>query len=171
MSTRSMTLVQQSYSGPDAFIPLYRHCDGYPAEAGAAIVEALNSLTAEKDGSRLSGACEAIVSRLLKGDIGEYRLANWMPNDQGDLEHVYWIFREINNGSWSNWKIRHAARAGWVESQKTVDDWPTATYSLAEFVAFVNLERQQMNKRIAQLRATSKHYADCEDYPMLEVRP
>jgi len=164
MSTRSMTLVQQPYSGKDSFIALYRHCDGYPAEAGAAVIEALRQTPPPAD--RICGpglSCEDIVRRLLAGDLGEYRLADWTPSDQGDLEHVYVLTRK--DGIWS---VRWAHREGWDEKQESWRDWPQANYSLAEFVRIVNCERKQTNARIAQLRKSSAAYADREDYPMLE---
>jgi hypothetical protein len=150
MSTRSMTLVQQLYSGVDDFIPLYRHCDGYPAEAGAALLEAL------KDNPK---TCEAVVKRLLVGDIGEYRLATWMPDKQGDLEHVYVVASK--DGAWT---IRHySRRRGWEEGTEDYrgKGWDSALYSLEDFRMLVNRDRQEMNSTMRARRM------ECEPYPML----
>jgi hypothetical protein len=146
-----MTLIQQLYSGKrDDFVPLYRHCDGYPAEAGAALLEAL------RDNPK---SCEEIVKRLLVGDIGEYRLATWMPEDQGDLEHVYVVSRQ--DGAWTI--KQHSRRRGWAEG---TDDyrgsgWYAVLYSLDDFRKIVNRDRQEMNGRMKARGMT------CEPYPML----
>jgi hypothetical protein len=136
MSTRSMTLVQQLHYGLDDFVPLYRHCDGYPAEAGAALLEAL------KDNPK---TCEAVVKRLLVGDIGEYRLATWMPERQGDLEHVYVVARQ--DGKWT---IRHHSRKHHAWGEGTEDyrgeGWDSVSYILDEFRQMVNRDRQEMNE-------------------------
>lgn len=83
MSTRSMTIVAQPYSDANAFAPLYRHSDGYPAEAGKAIVDVLETFPT---------CCEDIVAKLLSlrydSSPGRtypepiYRAATWGPADQ-----------------------------------------------------------------------------------------
>lgn len=153
MSTRSMTLVQQTYSGDrDAFIPLYRHCDGYPAEAGAALLEAL------KDNPR---TCEDIVRRLLVGDIGEYRLATWGPEEQGDLEHVYVVRRE--NDAWrvTHHSLMPGSEGGTAREDYRSNAWAVRDCSLQELREIVNQERMAINGRMRACQINA------EPYPML----
>lgn len=169
MSTRSMTIVEQPYSGDaDAFVPLYRHCDGYPAEAGAALCEIL---------AREPQDAEAIVCALLALRYDQspyqshpepvYRAATWQPEDQGDLEHVYKVHRA--EGAW---RVTHYALSRGVPDKDREDyrRWPNADYSLPEFVDLVNRERRLCNARLKQLASTSKFYADASPYAMLEPR-
>ena len=145
MSTRSMTMVAQPYSGDGKYIALYRHCDGYPSVAGAAIAEVL---------SRVSLNCEGICVALLTLPDAEYRLATWMPSEQGDLEHIYtlqWNGRNAGSADYSGaWSIKHEKRIAWND---TPADWESKSYTLAEWVKFVERERKAMEARIAAYHA------------------
>jgi hypothetical protein len=163
-----MTIIHQPYDNPDSFLTLYRHCDGYPAEAGAAIIEVLKGNPPD---------CEAILAGLLamrydrKDGTSEpiYRPVTYGPDQQGDLEHVYSIRRQKADDGTVAWTVTHSHRIGWTEGSDEVPSWPKQTYSLAAFVEVVNQERRQMNYRLKQLRASSKHYAEATDYPMLTL--
>jgi hypothetical protein len=163
-----MTIIYQPYDGPDSFLTLYRHCDGYPAEAGAAIVEVLKGNPPD---------CETILAGLLsmrynhEGRPSEpiYRPVTYGPDQQGDLEHVYAIRRQHTEDGAQFWTITHSHRIGWTEGQDEWTSWPKQTYTLAGFVEVVNQERRQMNYRLKGLRASSKHYAEATDYPMLTL--
>ena len=140
MSTRSMTLVQQRYDSPDDFIPLYRHCDGYLSEAGKAILKALDTDPAPLD-------CEQVLARLLAerydyegNDCGPiYRAATWMPDKQGDLEHVYVLRYDLDPEAEHLgprlparlWTVTHYHREAWGDDDYR--KWPNDTYTVEQF--------------------------------------
>jgi hypothetical protein len=137
---------------------LYRHCDGYPAEAGAALLEAV----ARAHGVGQPSAAE--VTRRLLGqpseERGDYELADWRPEDQGDLEHVYVV--EVREPA----MVTHYARAG--SSDADADDyrkWPHARHTLAAFAEVVNLDRRGINNRMKARGSSS------EPYPMVSAQP
>jgi hypothetical protein len=173
MSTRSMVVVAQRYDGDGGKgIPLYRHSDGYLAEAGAAIVETLKDNPPD---------CEAVLARLLAlryeydgEDHGPiYRAATWRPEGQSDLEHVYAINYFTVGGARCGvrnaatvWRIKHFHREGWTEKGAGGGDyreWPVTEYTVEGFAAAVNAERREINVRMDERKAT------CSRYPMLEV--
>lgn len=171
MSTRSMTLVEQSYSGKNEFIPLYRHCDGYPAEAGATIAEAL---------MRAPTCAEDVLCYLLglryDGHGGHqephYRAATWMPNEQGDLEHVYIIERACIDADGGGvrpavreWTVTHFDR-GHSEAE-SFRDWPHTTHGLASWIAAVNRDRAQSNARLRLMQREHPHMREWQGYEML----
>jgi hypothetical protein len=169
MSTRSMVVVAQRYDGDDKGIPIYRHSDGYLAEAGASIVEALKGNPPD---------CEAVLARLLAlryeyngEDHGPiYRAAIWQPEAQGDLEHVYRLDYLTTAGircgprcAASVWRVTHYERKGWESGTDDYRNWPHATLTVAELAAQVNAERRLTNARLVARKA------ECDPYPMLEV--
>lgn len=90
MSTRSMVVIQNTHarSGGHVTLYLYRHCDGYPAGAGETLNRILDEAGEHPDAA-------SVASRLLaeryEGQRGRpvYELADWTPEQQGDLEWVY----------------------------------------------------------------------------------
>lgn len=163
MSTRSVTVIHQTYD--DVAVALYRHCDGYPAVAGAGLATALSG----------NATPETAVARLLgiTYDATDYRPVEHAyhfhngPETQGDLEHVYIARHNHTDG----WNVTHYQRQGWSEGSDEYSHWPSTTFTLADFITLVvNPDRQETNERLAELRA--KHpgiYADAKGYEMLEV--
>jgi hypothetical protein len=140
---------------------LYRHWDGYLAETGADLAQRLKAA----DFDALAFAKDLMFSK--RGGEGfdkeqpQYELTGDL---HGDIEYFY-IVRFCNNGKL---RIFVAKRpSDYPELDRWVDD--KVSYSFEEFVAEVNKDRAECNGRIAQLRASSKAYADCSDYPMLEA--
>ena len=149
MSTRSMTVVA---SGSGTFTYLYRHHDGYPAIAGAAIVRALERKPADPEAM----VCALLSNRYnAKGDEvkldwteqGErvYQLVNYGPEKQGDLEHVY-ILRLKPEG----WTVSHHARGRMTESNDDYREWTTQHYKAADFAVFVGREVAELERRIEE---------------------
>jgi hypothetical protein len=154
-----MVTVTQPYSGPGESVPLYRHYDGHPGEAGATLLEILRGNPRDT---------EAVVAALLSVRYEDgrptYRAATWKPEDQGDLEHVYHVERV--DGAWT---VTHYARPGWTEGASDKPcDWPHARHSLAEFLEVVNRDRKQMNARAAEIKRT-RGVDLGPDYPMLTL--
>jgi hypothetical protein len=155
-----MTIIENRYCGPDAFVPLYRHMDGYPAEAGASLLEVLKS----------AYDAEGVVSGLLAlryegpgyipSDMPEpiYRASTWLPEDQADLEYVYEVRRTADS-----WTVKVYTRGRWTEGEVKYRDWPAGTHSMTTLAELVNSERRQTNARI------KARGADCAPYSMLEV--
>lgn len=165
MSTRSMVVFMDSgYGSRGRTLSLYRHWDGYPAESGAAILEALKG----------AQDCEEAASRLLsnrynatsyKGSEPVYRLADWTPEQQGDLEHVYIISRAA-----TVWNVLHQERINSSYNEKSGEyRWSELNYGLAALAQLVNADRAAINANLAKLRASSKAYADCQDYPQVSA--
>jgi hypothetical protein len=161
MSTRSMTLIAQPYSDAGKYVPLYRHCDGYPA--GASLAEVFGVLRHKGDGEPQHA--EAFLGYLLNmrydkaggitfGTQGDpvYRAATWQPEDQGDLEFVYVVSREG-----SSWTITVHTRKGWDDGSDDWRTWPSQTYTPIEFDTYVIAERAEMTKRESALHAASAH--------------
>jgi hypothetical protein len=150
VSTRSMTIVRQPYAGPDKFVPLYRHCDGYPAEAGKAVADVLAT----------KPTCpEDILAGLLalRYEAGDpiYRAATWMPHEQGDLEHVYEIAPETIGPSETrvrppvtSWTVKHYVRQGWGAGSDDYRSWSHSTMTEAEFAFFIDAEVKAQAKRL-----------------------
>lgn len=167
-----MTIVHQPYDGIAKLIPLYRHCDGYLALAGAAIAEVLAAGAPD---------CEAVLAGLLsmryERETGPsepiYRAATWLPEAQGDLEHVYYIAPAAtldDNGNRvrpavTQWTVRHYARPArsWDAKHEDYRNWPGTTYDLARLIEAVNKDRAEIN---ARLKARSP---EAEGYEMLTV--
>lgn len=134
MGTRTNITLQYG----DSNIILYRHCDGYPASAGASIIEGLreapniNALFHALAGERYSGLRPRPVYELtnsIHGDIEhEYKIQATDPMLGGKVEYIlhrsYSFKRERDKGD------------GWT---------PWGTYTLAQFVEFVNWECREMN--------------------------
>jgi hypothetical protein len=138
-------------------VALYRHCDGYLAEAGAALAEALKGTTHP----------ETAAARLL---APEYEATSFRPaapvyrfttaaDDHGDLDHTYEA--AYRNGAWT---VLHAARNSFSEGE----GWhPVATYTLAEFAVAVNRDRAETNKRIETRNKEKAPEAQYGTYPPL----
>lgn len=176
MSTRTNIIILAG----DSRIYLYRHCDGYLAETGADLYEKARDAagTPERHPSP-TGAADKFLRALLaeryeqqsyeKEPRTVYELTSGL---HGDIEHCYTIDFQarFNTGELS---IRHATRPDdWHAIGAESVDWASAgrRYSLEEFAQAVNADRRACNKRLAELRASSKFYADSEDYPMIGDR-
>lgn len=153
-----MTLV----AGERATVYLYRHCDGYPAEAGTTLYAALGTEAAP-------ASFDAAVRHLLAGaDGSRYELADWKPEHQGDLEHVY----EARHRKSGGWSVLHWSRprGAWDPAHDNYRAWPCAVLDLSGLCILVNRDRREMNARMAVLRAQNPgnaHYSG--EYPMLGI--
>jgi hypothetical protein len=162
MSTRSVTTFHASDARNTARgfrqAALYRHSDGYPAEAGAALVEALQASATTSQACALLLAKQYDSPYSIGGKRPVYELTS-KASDHGDLEHEYVAWRAKDG-----WHIEHSVRMGWggeVEFSRT-------TYTLPEFVSLVNRDRAGINQRIEELRAESPGiYANAKGYEML----
>ena len=93
MSTRSVTTIHESCRGERNVSPanaiggrlaaLYRHCDGYPAEAGATLAEALRSAKSPSD------AVAALLAHT-------YEATTYRP-----AQRIYELTTEANAGSFA----------------------------------------------------------------------
>ena len=158
MSTRSVTVIQMNYT--DAKLSLYRHCDGYLAVAGAALVEALDGATCPEEvaGRLLCMTCDTATEPRLRA---VYHVTT-NADDHGDLEHVYtaWLSPE-------GWRVRHSVRSVWGGPSDHVTGWPSSVYTVAEFAAGVNDDRRRWNIRLAGIRKAQPYFADTLDFEML----
>lgn len=178
MSTRCNVVVSIGSSK----IYLYRHHDGYLAEAGADLALELKAV-AGVPGARWSP--EGMADRFLRALMAKrYEKASYekeprpvweLTNDyHGDIERCYWIYfgkGGLMGGNEENFSVMFSSRprnypelGSWIEASRIRFE------NLANFVAAVNKERVECNRRIAELRAESpKAYADCGDYPMINL--
>jgi hypothetical protein len=157
MSTRSVTTINGVYGS----VALYRHCDGYPGEAGASLVEAVTG----------AQSAELAASRLLAlryehsaggNSRGMYELTT-AADDHGDLEHAYEVRAQVfyvgntDRVRRLRWFVNHSKRVAWDGPNQ----WQTAVLDLPQFVDVVNRDRAEMNARM------DARGMDCERYPML----
>lgn len=164
MSTRTNILVTLGMTK----IFIYRHCDGYPAETGADILEKLQ--TAGKQGFNGRFVPGNFIGALL-GEMYEkqsyetcarhvYEITNdW----HGDIEHAYII------GFSEELTIHHAARVNYE-----MGNWISrrTKHTLETFADLVNRDRTETNRRILKLQHDNPgnpHYADMGLYPMVET--
>jgi hypothetical protein len=126
---------------------LYRHWDGYPAEAGAAIVEALKGCK-PSDGEY---ALAAVANALLLNTKTSDGKPLYEVTDQwhGDLEYAYSITLdracvafEIGIAHYEH--FMHGMDGVDREDPKT---WPWERMSPADFAALVNKHRSDINRR------------------------
>ena len=166
MSTRSCTtLYEGEHKNPHGtgarLVSLYRHHDGYPALAGACLLDALRASKNATDALAmlLSHSYQATSYR---PSVRMYELTT-DAEDHGDLEHRYSAWHDGKG-----WHVRHEKRQTW-----TMDTWSRDEYTLAEFVACVNADRAGINLRLEEMRAKyPNEYKDAEGYPMCaEVLP
>jgi len=162
MSTRSAVRIERMDFGKAVrLMDLYRHCDGYPGESGATIVEALRAtksvesfaahLLALDYGPRVTGDTQAHPIYELIEDSGRH----------GDLEHNYVV--NVNSYGPTKTTITHYHR------EIGANKWTSTVYDLDGFVEVVNEDRREMNERLAELRAKNpgcKHY-EGDDYEMM----
>ena len=175
MSTRTNIIVKCG----DSTIYLYRHHDGYLSETGADLYEKIRASVGDAE-ARLTpeGAADRFVRAVFahfyekqsyeKEPKRVYELTTEL---HGDIEHCYIVdfTSRFNTGPVS---VRHAARPdGWHDTGLEVDDWAFTgkRHSLDSFREAINQDRRESNERITKLRASSKCYADMQDYPMLEA--
>jgi uncharacterized protein YceH (UPF0502 family) len=154
MSTRSVTTIRSTHG---AQLALYRHHDGYPAEAGGAILEALRGAT----------SAETVAARLLAlqytdtpgGPRTIYELTT-SAEGHGDLEHTYEVietWNEERNGV--AFTVRHGRR------YMREDKWVHALHSVQDFAAIVNSERREINSRMD----ASEQYRSYERYLLIAL--
>lgn len=137
---------------------LYRHCDGYPACAGLALAEVLGK---SKNATQAAGRLlRLLYDGKTYGDPHIYEFADWGPQDQGDLEHVYEVHQTVAGARADRsqaplaedieqgWEIVHKWRIGWGENES----WGRARMSLADFLAYCQKEAQDMERRAAAMR-------------------
>lgn len=163
---------------------LYRHCDGYPAETGADLIEKMRAAIGTPDFYMSpEGAADTFLRSLLSEHYEQQsyekapRPVYEITSDvHGDIEHLYTVTfpHRFDGAGPAPVEIRHAARpSDWHEHGDgfAVERWCDggARYTLPEFAETVNADRRACNRRIAQLRASSKHYADAADYPMVSA--
>ena len=158
MSTRSVTVIHMNYT--DAKLSLYRHCDGYLAVAGAALVAAIQGATCPEE---VAGRLLCMTYDREQGPLSRavYHVTT-SADDHGDAEHVYsaWLSPE-------GWRVRHSVRLAWNETADDSATWPSTVYTVAEFAAGVNDERRRWNKRLARIRTEQPYFADTLDFEML----
>jgi hypothetical protein len=153
MSTRSVTTIR----GPHGSVALYRHHDGYLAETGGAIIEALKGAT----------AAETVAGRLLAMMYDDrqparpvYELTS-SAEGHGDLDHVYEVTatwdRQVNGLVFT---IRHGRRPNH-------DAWTFTTYSVVDFTVIVNADRAAINRRMSE--SENREIRNAERYPMFPV--
>ncbi|OGR96316.1 MAG: hypothetical protein A2V88_05050 [Elusimicrobia bacterium RBG_16_66_12] len=155
MSTRCNIKI----TAPDhAPLYLYRHWDGYLAETGANVVEVVRKPGQWETWSPWLHLVNGFLSQIYEETehAKPHPIYEVTDRAHGDIEHFYWI--EISSSAIT---IHHAAGYGEELESKTTP------YTLEEFAAIVNADRQDANTRIGQLRRTSPAYADAELYPML----
>lgn len=125
MSTRSVTVVKMVYDlSPQ--IALYRHCDGYPSVAGAAILAALKDARCPE---QVAGRLLSMVYDHPGDKINDRLMAIYHPTEgpeaHGNLAHVY-IVVPVGEG----WKIIHREGYG--------DSWTETEHDLASFAKLVD---------------------------------
>jgi len=173
MSTRCNVVVHQGKN----HIYLYRHYDGYPAECGAVVAQALAKSFGHGPDNRI-GEWDHLNIFMQSLLANQYDATDHSPtrpmyeftNDlHGDIEYVY----EINFNRDPSRMVRIAERSPeWhidSDGDFAADRWTAggAWLSLAGLIARVNRDRAECNKRLAELRKQSSVYKDSDDYPML----
>lgn len=169
MSTRTNIVIINGQSR----VYMYRHSDGYLAECGADLLLKLEAAWGTPDAHY---SVEGTADRFLRSLFAEYyeqqsyektpkKVYELTTELHGDIEHVYYI--EFKDSF-----IRHAQRpSNWHSDSVETEDWAAQPHakrhSVESFRAAVNADRAGINSRIAELRPTSKCYADCEDYAMV----
>ena len=151
MSTRSCVVIEGRSAG---HLDLYRHFDGYPAEAGASLLVALK----ETDSPELVAARLLVEARDIDDPRPQYEITD--AEQHGDLEHVY-VVRRINVPP--AWSIEHYARGRGNWEQDDWRQWTKQTYTAEGFAELVNQERREANARIIA------RGLDSEPYPMVSA--
>jgi len=160
MSTRSAVRIERMYFGKAVrLMDLYRHCDGYPGESGATIVEALRAtnsvesfaahLLALDYGPRVEGDTQARPIYELIEDSGRH----------GDLEHNYVV--NVNSYEPTKTTITHYHR------KIGEKNWSKMVCDLEKFVMLVNTDRRGMNERMAELQAKNPNHDYGDPYEMI----
>ena len=173
MSTRSMTVIRSQ----GCSVNLYRHFDGYPAEAGASLLAAIGSDQAYK---APAGVVDALLQYGRPGpdarpwEHPDYEVAFYGAEDQGDLEHVYLAeFRDANRdqGKPARWEVRHYARpdGGWDSKHDSFRAWTCTCTDLEWLRQTVNRDRAAINGRMADYRRKHPDRAEAMggDYDMI----
>lgn len=137
-------------------IHLYRHCDGYPACAG---VDLATALTKHAKGGIADVAATLLAQRYETGITSSpsrpvYELADWTPEQQGDLEHVYTVEdrhgrADFDGSERIRFRVTHRERKGWGEPER----WDSKRYDTEDFAAFTAREEAAMQERIRRYHA------------------
>ena len=164
MATRCNVILKDSKN--DSKVYLYRHWDGYPGETGADLIKHLVPALDAKNGQRgFRAMLTSLVNAKRGGEGRDHDQPQYEVTDaiHGDIEHLYELsFNAGRANGHTSVLITHSMRRCGDK-----DFGGKVHLSLEQFVGMVNADRTAMNKRLAELRASSKHYADCADYPML----
>jgi hypothetical protein len=171
MSTRANIVL----SAGQLRVYLYRHCDGYLAEAGADILAKLGAAVANGGAYPSPERAADAFLRAMFADMYEkqsyekaarpvYELTSDL---HGDIEHAYFIQFSGAVHSHVGVTVRHAAR---VNYEQDLAKWTSTgkPVSLDEFAEAVNKDRRAANVRIRELKASSNAYAECEEYEMVK---
>lgn len=142
MSTRSNIIV----TGGGLSFTLYRHCDGYPAETGASLIECLKKFIVA-DGSMYldpKSATASFAASLLQVTTSHGSFSYEITTEiHGDIEHMYRVkFTNDNRVEIGHCPVDIGSDREDAELLKSL-----TTYTLADFAAMVNKERSQMNNR------------------------
>lgn len=159
MATRCNVIVKDSTAKSQVF--LYRHWDGYLSETGADLIE---KLKAAADPRHIGRGYRAFLTSLINqkrggtgydADRGQYEVTDAI---HGDIEHCYTFDFKTSRGKTGNYSVRitHGTR------RPGDDDFVEAHYTPEEFVALVNADRVESNKRIdaMEMQRYGKHTTD-----------
>jgi len=153
MSTRSNIVIENGSSR----IYIYRHWDGYLAEAGADI---LAKLKASSSPSRFLELLLAERYEKQSYETEAKRVYELTTEVHGDIEYLYVIkFRDVRE----DLRIGYAHRK--VYSDGALEERDVVLGGVESFVQAVNAEIRETNRRLAKLRAEQpKAYGEVADY-------
>lgn len=163
MGTRALIVIRVDQHE----VTLYRGMDGYPAETGGHLLQALvNRLTQGDEwyqvGRRL------LVDLLAVEDRGNsvYDVVSPVCGNS-DAQHVYRIAHrgEVGYGK-REWMISHVEIAI-GDTDRTTKEHGAFWHTLPAFVEIVNANRAAINRNITARYGTEQQ--ECELYPMLEL--
>ena len=157
---------------------LYRHCDGYPAEAGSDIYEVAKEL----DGTRGYNpdwirAVNKFMTYLY--DATEYRPARPVyeltDSTHGDIEHFYHVAIRQHECPHNNPYCNECEPKSYVKVYHAKGYGPEleweclqSCFTPDEFAEVVNADRRAINQRLKALREEQPEpYGNAEDYPMV----
>jgi hypothetical protein len=127
---------------------LYRHWDGYPAEAGAAIVEALKGCNPSDGEYALADVANALLlnTKTSEGKPLYEITGNW----HGDLEYAYSVTLDRACTAFEVGIAHYQHHMKGVDGVEREDPgtWQWQYMAPAEFVTLVNKEREQINSRL-----------------------
>ncbi len=157
MSTRTNIKISVAGFAP---VYLYRHCDGYPAYAGADVLRFAKTGLLRYGPA---GCANRFFAELY--EVSEHRkkprpIYELTEQAHGDIEHFYEI--QHTPGVSEVW-IRHGAGYG-PELENTAE-----TLTREAFAEVVNADRCAINQRVEGLARKNPRYADCEPLEPVSV--